>query len=129
MAQHDPAVAGTLSELLHCLEDEYGALLAEDAPRLEAVLARKEQLLARLAADPGVALGAAQGKAAGLPWAGALARAQALNQRNAVVLRPRAAANQARLRCLQSALGGVALYAADGHAAPALSAPGAGRGA
>jgi flagellar biosynthesis/type III secretory pathway chaperone len=130
MAQHDPAVAGILSALLQCLEDEYTALLSEDASRLETVLARKEQLLAQLAADPGMALGQAQGKPrSALTLADALARARDLNRRNAVVLRPRAAANQARLRCLQSALGGVALYEADGQAAAMPRPIGAGRSA
>lgn len=129
MSQHDPAIAGTLSALLQCLEDEYSALLAEDGDRLEAVLARKEQLLARLAADPGVGLGQAQGRpGATSPLAEPLARARDLNRRNGVVLAPRAAANRARLRCLQSALGGVALYEADGQVASSYGAAGAGRG-
>ena len=128
MAQHDPLVAGSLGALLQCLEDEYRALLADDATQLEAVLARKEHLLAQLAADPGIALGPARGRPDAVAT-GTLTRARELNQRNALVLAPRAAANRARLRCLQSALGGVALYAADGQAAPAGAPAGARRSA
>ena len=55
------AAAGPLEGLVQCLEDEYSALLAEDYSRLDAILARKEQLLARLAALPSAAVGSPQG--------------------------------------------------------------------
>jgi flagellar biosynthesis/type III secretory pathway chaperone len=111
-----PAAAGPLEALVLCLEDEYGALLDEDYERLDAILARKQLLLARLADLPAAAVGAPQGDRA---RADALARralqhVRELNHRNASVLAPRAAGNRARLQFLQSALGRGALYAADG---------------
>jgi len=110
------APAGPLEALVQCLEDEYSALLDDDHVRLESVLARKELLLARLAAQPSAAIGAPQGDRA---RAGAAARSamrhlRELNQRNAQALAPRTAANRARLQFLQSALGRGALYGADG---------------
>jgi flagellar biosynthesis/type III secretory pathway chaperone len=114
MAQTDPATAQNLLALLACLEEEYAALLAEDAGRLEDALVRKQRLLAELASQPGLALGPRQGRPAPAV-AQALARARALNERNAIVLQPRTVANHARLRFLQSALGAVALYGADGQ--------------
>jgi flagellar biosynthesis/type III secretory pathway chaperone len=116
MAQTDPATARNLLALLECLEEEYAALLAEDLPRLEGLLARKQALLAELAGQPGLALGPSQARPAPA-IAQALARARALNERNAIVLQPRAVSNHARLRFLQSALGAVALYGADGQTA------------
>jgi len=109
------AASGGLDALVECLEAEYRALLAEDHEQLEAVLARKEQLLSDLAALPAV-LGSPQSDRARAlaPWKLALARVRELNQRNAIVLAPRAAANRARLRFLQSALGRDTVYAADG---------------
>jgi flagellar biosynthesis/type III secretory pathway chaperone len=119
MTQYDPTAAQGLDALAECLEAEYEALLAEDHRQLEAVLARKEQLLARLSSSPGLGLGHRQNPAAGVPaaWKRLMERVRALNQRNATVLAPRAAVNRARLSFLQSALGGVALYAADGMTA------------
>jgi flagellar biosynthesis/type III secretory pathway chaperone len=117
---------GPLEALVHCLEDEYSALLSEDYERLGAVLAQKEQLLARLAALPAAAIGARQGDRAGAGATAAFTRLRDLNQRNARALTPRAAGTRARLQFLQSALGRGALYAADGSVNPALAA-GAGR--
>jgi flagellar biosynthesis/type III secretory pathway chaperone len=117
------ATASPLEALVHCLEAEYSALLAEDYERLGAILARKEQLLARLATLPGAGVGAPQGDRAraSAPVRQALSRVRELNQRNAQALAPRAAGNRARLHFLQSALGRGALYGADGsvHAASA----------
>ncbi|SPE19400.1 hypothetical protein SBBP1_100035 [Burkholderiales bacterium] len=118
MTSPDAAAVGGLDALVECLEAEYRALLAEDHERLEAVLARKEQLLSDLAALP-AALGRPQSDRARAqaPWKQALARVRELNQRNAMVLAPRAAGNRARLRFLQSALGRDTGYAADGSVA------------
>lgn len=118
MATTDPATAQNLLDLIECLEEEYAALLAEDSGRIEAALHRKQRLLAQLACQPGLGVGPAQGRPAAMPaaWERALVRARDLNARNAIVLAPRAAANRARLRFLQSALGAVALYDAGGHA-------------
>ncbi len=105
-----------LDALVLCLEAEYRALLAEDAQQLEAVLAQKQQLLARLAETAGAAMGQPQGEPprSGAPLRRALARLRELNARNASVLAPRAARDRARLQFLQSALGRPALYGADG---------------
>jgi flagellar biosynthesis/type III secretory pathway chaperone len=115
------AFPGPLDALVQCLEDEYRALLDEDYQRLEQVLARKQQLLTRLAEQPAGLVGSPQGDRA---RAGAKARLSLrqlrnLNDRNARVLAPRAAGNRARLQFLQSALGQGALYGADGS----VSAP------
>jgi flagellar biosynthesis/type III secretory pathway chaperone len=120
MTSDNPAAASSLEPLVECLEAEYSALLAEDHERLEAVLARKEQLLAQLATLPAVAVGQPQSDRARAqtPWKQAIARVRELNRRNSVVLAPRAAGNSARLRFLQSALGRDALYGADGSVAP-----------
>jgi flagellar biosynthesis/type III secretory pathway chaperone len=114
------SAAGPLEDLVHCLEAEYSALLTEDYDSLEAILAQKELLLARLASLPAAAVGPAQGDRAraGAPWKQAFARIRDLNRRNALVLAPRAAGNRARLHFLQSALGRGALYAADGSVRP-----------
>lgn len=110
------ATSSPLAALVQCLEDEYSALLEGDFDRLERVLARKEQLLARLAAQPSAAIGTPQGDRARAGAAARLAmrRLRDLNQRNAQALAPRAAGNRARLQFLQSALGRGALYGADG---------------
>lgn len=107
--------ANPLEALVQCLQDEYRALLAEDLPQLERVLATKQQLLAELAAATGtMAMGARQGNGQRPRAPRALARLRALNERNALVLAPRSAGNRARLQFLQSALGRAPLYAADG---------------
>jgi len=118
-----PASGGPLEALVQCLEAEYAALLAEDFVRLEAVLAQKEQLLARLAALPAAGVGSPQGAPKGTlaPLKKAFTRVRDLNQRNALVLAPRAAANRARLHFLQSALGRGALYQSDGSVHGALA--------
>jgi flagellar biosynthesis/type III secretory pathway chaperone len=118
MAPHDPAAAEDLLALLDCLQSEYAALLAQDLPLIESALVRKERLLARLASHAERAVARKCSGAGGLPpaWGPALLRARSLNERNALVLRPRKLANGARLRFLQSALGGLALYGADGLA-------------
>ena len=112
------AASSGLDALVECLEAEYRALLAEDHEQIEAVLARKERLLSDLAALPAI-LGSPQSDRARAlaPWKQALARVRELNQRNAIVLAPRAAGNRARLRFLQSALGRDSVYAADGSVA------------
>jgi len=109
------APQGPLQDLVHCLEAEYRALLAEDLPELERVLQRKQQLLADLAnkASP-TSPGSPQGSGAGAPLTHAAAQLRALNERNAQVMAPRAAGNRARLQFLQAALGRSALYAQDG---------------
>lgn len=114
---------GPLEALVQCLEDEYSALLDDDHDRLESVLARKEQLLARLAAQPSAGIGAPQGDRAraGAAARAAMRRLRDLNQRNAQVLAPRAAGNRARLHFLQTALGRGALYGADGAVGPATA--------
>lgn len=131
MSSTSPTTAtppGALDALVHCLEDEYRALLSEDFPRLAQVLARKQQLVAQLASLPAAAIGAPQGDRA---RAGARARlslqqVRKLNERNARALAPRAAGNRARLQFLQSALGQGALYGADGSvSAPRSFATGA----
>jgi flagellar biosynthesis/type III secretory pathway chaperone len=111
-----PPAGGPLDDLVHCLEAEYAALLAQDYERLGAVLAQKEQLLSRLATLPAGTIGSPQGNPARAAVRGnaALAQLRKLNQRNAQVLAPRAAGNRARLHFLQSALGRTPLYAADG---------------
>jgi flagellar biosynthesis/type III secretory pathway chaperone len=120
----DPEAAGCLNELVHCLEAEYSALLAEDHERLDAVLAQKEQLLARLASQPGLSPAGPGRTRALAPWRRALAHVRELNRRNAIALAPRAVGNRARLRFLQTALGRDAVYAADGSvAASQLRAP------
>lgn len=128
-AAFDPALASAdIVALVECLEQEYEALLAEDHEKLEAVLSRKETVLARLAALPAAALGQPQSDRgrAQAPWKQALERARALNQRNAQALAPRGQRNAARLRFLQSMLGREMMYAANGSlsGAPApLQAP------
>ena len=122
---------GLIDALVQCLEDEYRALLDENYPRLEQVLARKQQLLDSLAALPAAAIGAPQGDRA---RAGARARlslhhVRKLNERNARVLAPRAAGNRARLQFLQSALGQGALYGADGSVSAARRLSAGGRSA
>jgi flagellar biosynthesis/type III secretory pathway chaperone len=110
-----------INALVDCLEAEYQALLDEDCTRLEAVLAQKERLLAELAAQSNPALGAARDGRPRWPTPGrqALVRLRELNNRNALLLAPRALANGARLRFLQSALGrGPAVYAVDGATTP-----------
>jgi flagellar biosynthesis/type III secretory pathway chaperone len=126
-----PAASSPLEALVHCLEAEYSALLAEDYDRLGTILAQKERLLARLASLPGGAVGSPQGDRARArsPWKQAFARVRDLNQRNALVLAPRAAGNRARLQFLQSALGRGALYAADGSVDASLPAAAGGRSA
>jgi flagellar biosynthesis/type III secretory pathway chaperone len=126
-----PAGPGPLDDLVQCLEAEYAALLAEDYDRLDAVLAQKEILLTRLASLPEAAVGSAQGKPVRIapPWKKAFARVRELNQRNALVLAPRAAGNRARLHFLQSALGRGALYAPDGSVHTALASGANGRSA
>lgn len=114
MASTD-AAASELSLLIDCLEAEYRALLAEDAGQLQAVLARKKQLLTDLAARP-AARGALQdnnGQATKL-LKQTLTRLREMNRRNALVLAPRSAVIRARLRFLQSAAGRDPVYAADG---------------
>jgi len=106
---------GPLEELVQCLQDEYQALLDEDLPRLERALAAKQDLLAALANASGNPPGGARRPA--LSARLALARLRALNERNAMVLAPRSAANRARLQFLQAALGRNPLYAADGTVA------------
>jgi flagellar biosynthesis/type III secretory pathway chaperone len=119
MALNDPAAAENLLALLDCLEAEYRALLAEDLQQIESVIAQKERLLARLASHPDLARNQSAGARLDVPpvWKRALSRARALNQRNAIALGPRLLANGVRLRFLQTALGGLALYGADGLAA------------
>jgi flagellar biosynthesis/type III secretory pathway chaperone len=126
-----PAGAGHLDDLVQCLEAEYAALLAEDYERLESVLAQKEILLARLASLSEATAGSAQGTPVRIaaPWKKAFARVRDLNQRNALVLAPRAAGNRARLHFLQSALGRGALYAPDGSVHTALASGTNGRSA
>jgi flagellar biosynthesis/type III secretory pathway chaperone len=121
MALHDPEAAKNLLALLDCLEAEYRALLAQDLAQIESTLARKEQLLERLASHPDLASRQKPGGGMALApaWTRALSRARELNRRNAIVLGPRMLANGARLRCLHSALGGLGLYGADGLAASA----------
>jgi flagellar biosynthesis/type III secretory pathway chaperone len=114
---------------VHCLEAEYSALLAEDYDRLDAVLVQKEQLLVRLAALAGGARPQGDRARAAAPWKRAFARVRELNQRNALVLAPRAAGNRARLHFLQSALGRGALYAADGLVRPGHPTASGGRSA
>ncbi len=118
MTWNDPAAAESLLELLDCLQAEYQALLDQDAVRIESALARKKQLLARLASHSDQIVSQEPGGRRELPpaWTQALARARELNRRNAIVLSPRVLFNRARLRCLQGALGGFGLYGADGLA-------------
>ena len=132
LVTHRPApAAGPLEALVRCLEDEYSALLDEDYDRLDAILARKEQLLVRLAALPAAAVGAPQGDRTRAEAAArrSLHHVRELNQRNALVLAPRAAGNRARLQFLQSALGRGALYAADGSVQDSHPQPAGGRSA
>jgi flagellar biosynthesis/type III secretory pathway chaperone len=119
--QHQAGAGPQLDALVRCLEDEYRALLADDHAGLEAVLAHKEQLLARLATLPELAVGAPQGDRgrAQAPWKKTLLRVRDLNRRNAIALAPRAIGNGARLRFLQAALGRANLYGADGAMAVA----------
>jgi len=107
--------SGTVAALLQCLEAEYGALLAADLEQLAWAISRKEQLLAQLASQT-AALSAPQvdGRRELARCRQALARAQHLNQRNALVLVPRFSANRARLRFLQSAVDRDPVYGADG---------------
>jgi len=109
MSLNDPQTADRVRALLACLDDELSALLGNDSARLDEVLARKQQLLAELATASGSG-------GARLPPVilQALSRARRMNQRNALVLAPRSAANRARLRFLQAALGHAPTYAPDG---------------
>jgi len=122
---------GVIDALVHCLEDEYRALLDENYPRLEQVLARKQQLLDSLASLPAAAIGVPQGDRAraGAGSRLSLHHVRKLNERNARVLAPRAAGNRARLQFLQSALGQGALYGADGSVSAAKRLSGGGRSA
>jgi flagellar biosynthesis/type III secretory pathway chaperone len=122
MALNDPAAAGDLLALLDCLEAECQALLDQDLDKFESTLLRKRDLLARLSAHAAAASGGRRAGALAPSWRRALTRARELNRRNAIVLAPRMLANHARLRFLQSALGGPGLYGADGLSAPALLA-------
>jgi len=108
---NDPHTAERIRALVACLEDEYQALLAEDGVRLEGILLRKQQLLAELAALPAPGANAARLPPAVLR---ALSRARQMNQRNALALAPRMAANRARLRFLQAALGRSPTYTSEG---------------
>lgn len=117
----DPQSGQRLDALVACLEEEFAALLAEDAARLQSVLARKQQLLESLAAN---AVAPGNRRAGATALTRALARVQELNRRNAAALAPRQAANRARLRFLQSALGQANVYAADGMLAGAAPAGG-----
>ena len=127
MSLHDPLTGARIDALVACLEEEYAALLAQDAQRLESVLARKHQLLGELAALPGQSPGRASGTR-GAPADRGLARVQELNRRNAIALVPRMVANNARLRFLQSALGRAGVYSADGNLAGAQPDAGRARG-
>jgi flagellar biosynthesis/type III secretory pathway chaperone len=121
MQATDPERDGGLDALVDCLEAEYQALLDEDCARLEAVLVRKERLLSQLATRSNPSLAEGHRSAARAPMASrqALARLRDLNHRNALLLAPRALANGARLRFLQSALGrGPAVYSAGGAMSP-----------
>jgi flagellar biosynthesis/type III secretory pathway chaperone len=114
MATNDPAAAANLLALLDCLAAEERALLAEDLSQIESTLERKRELLARVAES-------LRGKdlhALPAAWRKALARAQALNKRNAITLGPRLLFNNAKLRFLQAALGSEGMYAANGMSAP-----------
>lgn len=119
MASTD-AAADQLGALINCLEAEYRALLTEDIGQLQAVLARKQQLLVDLTAWP-TAMHAPHNKSA--PAIAAvkqkLTHLRELNRRNAHVLAPRSAVIRARLRFLQAAAGRDPVYAADGSLTPA----------
>jgi flagellar biosynthesis/type III secretory pathway chaperone len=121
MQATDSAHDGGLDALVDCLEAEYQALLDEDCARLEAVLVQKELLLSQLAArsNPPPGDGRSGRMRPAMPGRQALARLRDLNNRNALLLAPRALANGARLRFLQSALGrGPAVYSAGGAMTP-----------
>lgn len=130
---HATPTAATLEALVQCLEEEYLALLAEDAGQLETVLLRKEQLLERLAVAAGSAAGAHETSPgaradADPPWRRRLAQARALNARNARALAPRAASKRARLNFLQAALRPATVYGASGAVASISYAVGGRRG-
>jgi len=109
------AGAGALSALIECLEAEYRALLAEDIGHLHAVLVRKQQLLANLAAQLTAADAPHEnGRRATAPFRRTLTRVREMNRRNALVLAPRLAVIRARLGFLQAAAGRDPMYAADG---------------
>jgi len=109
------ASADALSALIECLEAEYRALLAEDIRHLHAVLVRKQQLLAHLAAQPTATYAPPEnGQRATTPLRQRLTHACEINRRNALVLAPRLAGIRARLGFLQAAAGREPMYAADG---------------
>lgn len=129
MAAQDSDVASSLLALLECLDQEYRALLDQDLDGIGSAVARKEQLLRRLASHAELMQSRRSAGELSTAVRRALARARELNWRNSLVLGPRLVANHARLRFLQGASGGLALYGPDGRSASGRGIPNAFHGA